>query len=145
MTRLHLSSDNFIILHIRRNDLKRGCNSELDAIPTALDRVLRGCSLYNSTSRSVYGDLQELPVVLFSDESAFIYRSEVMRAVRDYGFQHTIDGDYVVHEYIEDEMSEIYLNNYVIFRMMTAMQMKTKKIILMHAHHGCGTSSVCTR
>jgi hypothetical protein len=140
----HLTANDFIVFRVRRGDLKRTCNSELDVIPRVLEEALKGCPFYNSTTKSVSEDMSRVPVLFFSDEGSYIYRSEAMREIRQYGFQRTLDGDSLVQEFVRDELSEVFQNNnYVTFRIDTALQMQTRKLILMHGHHGCGHSSLC--
>lgn len=139
----NLTMNQFIVFHVRRGDLKRLCNSELEHIPSVLQHAFRNCPFYDSTTNTVSTELSHLPVVFFSDDGNFIYRSEVMRAIREIGFVTSIDGDYVIQQYVQDELSEMYFNNYVTFRIATAIQLYTDKIIQVHGHHGCGQSQLC--
>ena len=61
--------------------------------------------------------MSEMPVLLFSDEVSYIYRSEVMREVREFGFKRTLDGDSMVQEDMRDqELPARLQNNFVTFR-----------------------------
>jgi hypothetical protein len=144
MKNSHLTANNFIAFYVRRGDLKRTCNSDLDEIPEVLGTAFRDCPFYNSTTKFISKGISDMPVILFSDENSFIYRSEVMRATREYGFHNTIDGDYIIREYVQDELPDVFQNNnYITFRIATAIQMQTSKLIQMHGHHGCGSSKLC--
>ncbi len=137
----NLFENNFIVFQVRRGDLKRLCtNSELDGIPLHLHNVFKNCPSFNSTTKTVSAQMAHMPVVFFSDEGNYIYRSEVMRAFHEIGFRDIIDGDFIIREYIQDTLTEQYDNNYVIFRVATVIQKNTNKLVQIHGHHGCGVN-----
>lgn len=135
--------DSFIALHVRRGDLKRACNSEIDAIPALLDSSLRTCPDYNTSTRTVSSALSLTPFLLFSDEGSVVYRSEVMREVRQLGFAAVVDGDWEIRQYALDRLPEKFHNNFVTFHIASAIRLHTRLKILLHGHRGCGHSKLC--
>lgn len=147
MTSNKFTAHEFIVFHVRRGDLKHLCNTDPEAISKALEYALGNCPFFisnsNGNTKALSAHVSRMPVLLFSDEGSFIYRSEVRHEIREFGFENVIDGDYLIQEYVQSELSDIYMNNYVTYRIATAIQMQTDKLIQIHGHHGCGNRKMC--